>query len=79
MARHKGERVRALQRLVEDPLSERLLWKAFRAGQIIVVDTETDPETNERVIAFTAKDGFEPPTMEMVEETAGAGEGVATD
>ena len=70
---------RALQRLVEDPLSERLLWKEFRAGQIIVVDTEIDPETNEQVIAFTSKDGFEPPTLEMVEETAGAGEGVATD
>jgi ATP-dependent Clp protease ATP-binding subunit ClpC len=70
---------RALQRLVEDPLSERLLWKEFRAGQIIVVDAEDDPEseTNERVITFTSKEGFEPPTLEMVEETAGAGDGAA--
>jgi ATP-dependent Clp protease ATP-binding subunit ClpC len=37
---------RALQRLVEDPLSERLLWKEFRAGQIIVVDVEVDPESD---------------------------------
>jgi ATP-dependent Clp protease ATP-binding subunit ClpC len=29
---------RTLQRLVEDPLSEKLLWKEFRAGQTIIVD-----------------------------------------
>ena len=38
---------RAIQRLVEDPLSERLLYKEFRAGEIIVVDAEPDPETGE--------------------------------
>jgi ATP-dependent Clp protease ATP-binding subunit ClpC len=45
---------RTIQRLVEDPLSERLLWKEFRAGQTIIVDvrdgevlfeTPTPPET----------------------------------
>ena len=35
---------RAIQRLVEDPLSERILNKQFRAGEIIVVDVEDDPE-----------------------------------
>ncbi len=39
---------RAIQRLVEDPVSERLLWKEFRAGEIIVVDAEPDPETQGR-------------------------------
>ena len=29
---------RTIQRLVEDPLSEKLLWKEFRAGQTIFVD-----------------------------------------
>ncbi len=29
---------REIQRLVEDPLSEKLLWKEFRAGQTIIVD-----------------------------------------
>src|SRR4051794_1903398 len=29
---------RTIQRLVEDPLSEKLLWKEFRAGQTIIVD-----------------------------------------
>ena len=36
---------RAIQRLVEDPLSERLLWKEFRAGETIIVDAEVDPES----------------------------------
>ena len=34
---------RAIQRLLEDPLSERLLLKEFRAGEIIIVDVEPDP------------------------------------
>ena len=31
---------RTIQRLVEDPLSEKLLWKEFTAGQLVVVDAE---------------------------------------
>ena len=58
---------RAIQRLVEDPLSERLLWKEFRAGEIVIVDAELDPETDKTVITFSSREGFEPPTVEMVE------------
>ncbi|TMK85739.1 MAG: ATP-dependent Clp protease ATP-binding subunit [Actinobacteria bacterium] len=29
---------RTIQRMVEDPLSEKLLWKEFRAGETIIVD-----------------------------------------
>jgi ATP-dependent Clp protease ATP-binding subunit ClpC len=29
---------REIQRLVEDPLAEKLLWKEFRAGQTVIVD-----------------------------------------
>ena len=32
---------RAIQQMVEDPLSERILWKEFRVGETIVVDVET--------------------------------------
>ena len=35
---------RAIQRLIEDPLSEKILYKEFTAGEIIVVDTEDDPD-----------------------------------
>ena len=56
---------RAIQRLVEDPLSERLLLKEFKAGQIIVVDVEPDQdEPNQRSIVFKAVEGFEPPSVE---------------
>ncbi|MGH2812971.1 MAG: hypothetical protein ACRDI1_09700, partial [Actinomycetota bacterium] len=30
--------------LVEDPLSEKILWKEFTAGQKVVVNTEPDPD-----------------------------------
>ena len=57
---------RAIQRLVEDPLSEKLLYKEFRAGQMIIVDVEDDPErTGEKRIAFSSVEGFEPPVQEM--------------
>ena len=29
---------RTIQRLVEDPLSEKLLWKEFKAGETVIVD-----------------------------------------
>src|SRR4029453_8572275 len=35
---------RAIQRTVEDPLSEKLLYKEFTAGQIIVVATDPNPD-----------------------------------
>jgi ATP-dependent Clp protease ATP-binding subunit ClpC len=54
---------RALQRFVEDPLSEKILWKEFRAGDTIIVDAENGE------ITFKAMEQFEPPPVEM----AGAG------
>ncbi len=62
---------RALQRLVEDPLSEKILWKEFRPGETIIVDVEPDPELGEQVIVFRSVEGLEPPPVEM----AGAGSG----
>jgi ATP-dependent Clp protease ATP-binding subunit ClpC len=62
---------RALQRLVEDPLSERILWKEFRAGETIVVDVENDAESGEPGIVFRTVQGIEPPPVAL----AGAGSG----
>jgi ATP-dependent Clp protease ATP-binding subunit ClpC len=59
---------RAIQQLVEDPLSERILWKEFRAGETIVVDVD-NPGTPEAEVTFKAIGGFEPPPVEL----AGAG------
>ncbi|MGH9061297.1 MAG: AAA family ATPase, partial [Acidimicrobiales bacterium] len=33
---------RAIQQLVEDPLSERILWKEFNVGETIIVDAEDE-------------------------------------
>jgi ATP-dependent Clp protease ATP-binding subunit ClpC len=58
---------RAVQQLIEDPLSEKLLWKEFRVGETIIVDAEG--EGDEQQLVFRAIEGFEPPTVEL----AGAG------
>jgi ATP-dependent Clp protease ATP-binding subunit ClpC len=52
---------RAIQRMVEDPLSERILWKEFRAGETIIVDGEDDE------VVFRSVEGFEPPPVELAE------------
>jgi len=54
---------RAIQQYVEDPLSERILWKEFHVGETVVVDVE-DSE-----IVFRSVEGLTPPPVEM----AGAG------
>jgi ATP-dependent Clp protease ATP-binding subunit ClpC len=58
---------RAIQREVEDPVSEKLLLKEVRAGEIVVVDAQDDPETGERVIVFRSVEGFVPAAMELAE------------
>ncbi len=54
---------RAIQQLIEDPLSEKILWKEFRVGETVICDAEGDQ------IVFRAIEGFEPPPVEL----AGAG------
>ncbi|MGH9067491.1 MAG: NDP-hexose 4-ketoreductase, partial [Acidimicrobiales bacterium] len=54
---------RAIQQLVEDPLSERILWKEFRVGETIIVDAENGE------VVFRTIEGIEPPPVEL----AGAG------
>ncbi len=65
---------RAIQRMVEDPLSEHILNKQFRAGEIIVVDVEDDPEgrPGDQRVTFRAMEGFAPPSMELAETGPGA-------
>jgi ATP-dependent Clp protease ATP-binding subunit ClpC len=60
---------RAIQRMVEDPVSEKLLLKELRAGEIVVVDVEDD-ENGEKVIVFRSVEGFSPPPMELAEAGA---------
>jgi ATP-dependent Clp protease ATP-binding subunit ClpC len=50
---------RAIQRLVEDPLSEKILWKEFHAGETVVVDAEGDD------VVFRSVQSIEPPPVEL--------------
>jgi ATP-dependent Clp protease ATP-binding subunit ClpC len=52
---------RAIQRMIEDALSERILWKEFRAGETIIADA-ADGE-----IVFRSVEGIEPPPVELAE------------
>jgi ATP-dependent Clp protease ATP-binding subunit ClpC len=65
---------RAIQRLVEDELSEKILYKTFSAGEIIVVDTEDDPENpGKQRLSFHAVEGFQPPSsIELAGDGAGS-------
>ena len=64
---------RAIQRMVEDPLSERLLYKQFRAGELVIVDAELDPETDEMVMTFRSVEGFEVPSASTSDSADGDG------
>ena len=56
---------RALQRLVEDPLSERMLWKEFKVGDTVLVDV-ADGE-----LAFRTVEAIVPPAIELAETGSG--------
>ena len=63
---------RAIQRHIEDELSERILYKEFNAGEIIVVDVADDPEREGRKkFVFSAVEGFIPPSSVELATTAG--------
>jgi len=54
---------RAIQRQIEDQLSEKILYKQFSAGQIIVVDTKDDPDNvGKRRMTFRAVEGIVAPS-----------------
>ncbi|HMC52275.1 MAG TPA: NDP-hexose 4-ketoreductase, partial [Acidimicrobiales bacterium] len=50
---------RSIQQMVEDPLSERILWKEFHVGETIIVDAENGE------IVFRSIEGIEPPSVEL--------------
>jgi ATP-dependent Clp protease ATP-binding subunit ClpC len=62
---------RAIQRLVEDPMSEHILTKHFSAGQIIVCDVEPDPDLPGQLrMTFKAVEGLAPPPAPELAGTA---------
>ncbi|MFZ8997830.1 MAG: ATP-dependent Clp protease ATP-binding subunit [Ilumatobacteraceae bacterium] len=62
---------RAIQRHIEDVLSEKILYKSFSAGEIIVVDVEPDPDREgKQRLTFHAVEGFVPPSSVELATTA---------
>ncbi|MEO1065504.1 MAG: AAA family ATPase, partial [Actinomycetota bacterium] len=57
---------RAIQRYVEDALSEKILYKEFSAGELIVVDVDEEEDD----LTFRIVEGFDP-TVALVEAGAG--------
>ncbi|MDQ3962501.1 MAG: ATP-dependent Clp protease ATP-binding subunit [Actinomycetota bacterium] len=67
---------RSIQRLVEDPLSEKILWKEYEAGDIIIVDVDKNAETNEDEIVFRkAERAPDAVPVELAGAGVGDGEG----
>jgi len=64
---HLGARPlrRALQRLLEDPLSEKVLYKEFSANSTVIVDI--DPEDGER-LSFAAIEAPDKPPVELADQ-----------
>ena len=62
---------RAIQRHIEDELAEKILYKHFSAGQIIVIDTVEDEEREGSLtFSFNAVEGFVPPSSVELAATA---------
>ncbi len=58
---------RAIQRMIEDPLSEKILWKEFNAGDSVLVDAEDNE------LVFRTLEGMVANPIEAVEpEAAGS-------
>ena len=69
---------RTIQRELEDVLSEQILFGTLTTGQLVIVDTEPDPESAEEgALRFTfrgeAKAAIEPPTSEEPEPVGASG------
>ena len=62
---------RAIQRDVEDPLAERILFGEVKSGQIVVVDAA--PESSEEPFTFAGTDRSVAPDQVPEELTAGSG------
>jgi ATP-dependent Clp protease ATP-binding subunit ClpC len=64
---------RAIQRLVEDPISEKILWKEYEAGDTIIVDVAKDAEGEDEIVFKKAERSPDHPPVELA--GAGVGEG----
>jgi ATP-dependent Clp protease ATP-binding subunit ClpC len=62
---------RAIQRLVEDPISEKILWKEFEAGEVIIVNVKPDEKGDDQIVFEKGERSPDHPPVEL----AGVAEG----
>ena len=72
---------RTIQRELEDPLSERILFNELRPGQIVVVDCDGDPTDIERTkLTFQGSDKSRvPDTPQLIPASASERGGEPTE
>jgi ATP-dependent Clp protease ATP-binding subunit ClpC len=70
---------RAIQRLVEDPLSEKILWKEFEAGDTVIVDTERGEDGKPLVTFRKAERTPDHPPVELAGASSGEGEAASPE
>jgi ATP-dependent Clp protease ATP-binding subunit ClpC len=68
---------RAIQRFVEDPLSEKILWKEFDAGETIIVDAGPDEKGEQSILFSKAARTPDHPPIELAGAGVGEGDGEA--
>jgi ATP-dependent Clp protease ATP-binding subunit ClpC len=56
---------RAIQQLLEDPLSERVLHKEFAAGSTVLVDVDGEDEAR---LSFVAVETPDQPPVELADQ-----------
>jgi ATP-dependent Clp protease ATP-binding subunit ClpC len=65
---------RAIQRLVEDPLSEKILWKEYEAGDTIIVDVGKNEDGEDEITFKKAERSPDHPPVELAGAGVGDGE-----
>ena len=67
---------RAIQRHIEDPISEKILWKEYEAGETIMVDLERDDD-GERITFKKGERSPDHPPVELAGAVTDEGEGLS--
>jgi ATP-dependent Clp protease ATP-binding subunit ClpC len=67
---------RAIQRHIEDPISEKILWKEYEAGETIMVDLERDDD-GERITFKKGERSPDHPPVELAGAVTDDGEGLS--
>ena len=63
---------RAIQRMIEDELSEKILWHEFEAGDVILVDVEKDEAGEDKIVFRKAERTPDLPPVELAGAVPGA-------